>query len=68
MGLLCVADHSLVADRELVTSFGATAGEYGPAVLRLHSFAEAVRLCTVAVIRLKRTFWHVCLILRRQNS
>jgi hypothetical protein len=50
----------LGADRELFASTGTAAGEHGASVLRLHPGTEAVRLGTVAIIRLKGAFRHGC--------
>lgn len=56
---MTVADVAFVTDRELVAAPGPAAREYGPAVLGLHTLAESVNLCTLAIVRLKCTFRHV---------
>jgi hypothetical protein len=47
------------ADSEFLAAAGATAREYGPAVLGFHARPESVRLGAVAIIRLKGTFRHL---------
>jgi hypothetical protein len=56
--LFGVTHGALVTDREFVTAFGSPARQHGTAVSRFHANAESVRLCSLAVIRLKGTFWH----------
>jgi len=48
----------LGADRELLASTGTAAGKHGASVLCFHPGTEAVRLGTVAIIRLKGAFRH----------
>jgi hypothetical protein len=48
-----------VADGELLASSGAPAREHSAAVLGFHAAAEAVRLYTLAIIRLKSAFRHL---------
>ena len=57
-GYLQAADSAFVTYRQLVTPFSATASQDGTAVCGLHADAEAVSFGAVAVVRLKRTFWH----------
>lgn len=53
-----VSDCAFVTDGELMTATGAATGENGAAVLRFHTRAEAVRLRTLVVVRLKCSFRH----------
>jgi hypothetical protein len=51
--------HSrFVTYRQFVTALGTAPGKYGAAVGRFHSFTKAVRFGSLAIIRLKSTFWH----------
>jgi hypothetical protein len=63
-----VADGLLVAYGELVTAASPAARQYGPAVLRLHSFPEPVRFCALAIVWLKCPFRHIGLILARNTQ
>jgi hypothetical protein len=56
--LVGVPDGSFVADAELVTATCAAPGKDRPAILALHPRAKAVCFCALAIIRLKRSFWH----------
>jgi hypothetical protein len=47
-----------VADRELLTPTGASAGQYGAPILGFHAAAETVGLRAMAIVRLKSTFRH----------
>jgi hypothetical protein len=47
-----------VADGEFLASGGAPAGEHGTAILGFHAATEAVRLDTLAIVRLKSAFRH----------
>lgn len=53
------ANVPLVTDSQLVTAPGAAPCENGSAVLGFHAGAKPVCFRAFAVIRLKRTFWHV---------
>jgi hypothetical protein len=59
MGLLCLANGSFGADSEFLSTLGPAARKNGLPVLGFHSFSESVSLGPFAIIRLKRTFWHV---------
>jgi hypothetical protein len=63
-----VADGLLVAYGELVTAASPAARQYGPAVLRLHSFPEPVRFGALAIVWLKCPFRHIGLILARNTQ
>lgn len=56
--LLGVANGSFVTHGQLVAAFRAAAREHLLAVLALHARPEAVRLCTLAIVRLKSTLRH----------
>lgn len=45
---------------DALPSFGATAGEYCPSALGLHSSTKTVRLGTTATVRLKSALRHCC--------
>jgi hypothetical protein len=53
-----VADGPLVADGEFVPTFGAAARQHSAPVLCFHTLTESMSLGPLAIIRLKRTFWH----------
>ena len=61
MGLtqLGVAHRTLIADGQLMAAPCTTAGENGAAVFCFHTGAKAMSLGPLAVVRLKRTFWHL---------
>lgn len=63
-----VADVALVAHRQLVTTLGTATGEDIPTVLCFHALTEAVGLGPLAVVRLKRTFWHCSTFPERPGS
>ena len=56
--LLHAANGRLIADREFVAAFRTPAGKHSAAIRRLHTLTKSVGLRTVAIVRLKRTFWH----------
>jgi hypothetical protein len=41
-----------------MTALGTPTGKYRAAVCRFHSFTKAVSFGSLAIIRLKSTFWH----------
>ena len=56
--LLRAANGRLIADREFVAAFRTPAGKHSAAIRRLHTLTKSVGLRTMAIVRLKRTFWH----------
>jgi len=54
-------DGSLVADGQRVTALRPAAAENGPPILGLHAGAESVGFGALAIVGLKRSFWHCCL-------
>ena len=58
-GLLGVADGSFIADCELVTALSPATRQDGAPVLCFHALTEPMNLGSLAIVRLKRTFWHV---------
>ncbi len=52
------ADSSFIANGELPTSTGATAGKHVAAIWGLHPGTETVHFGTTAVIGLERSLWH----------
>ena len=57
--LLRAANGSFVADGQLMAALRTAARQHGPPVRGLHAHPKAVGLRPVAVVRLKRTFWHL---------
>lgn len=53
------ADCALITDGELVAALRTAAGKNLAAILGLHALAKTMCLRALAVIRLKRTFWHL---------
>jgi hypothetical protein len=53
-----VANSALVTYGELVAALCAPASQHSPAVRSFHPHPEPVSLGAMAIVRLKRTFWH----------
>ena len=59
IGLSGVTNGSLVAHGQSMTALCPPPGQYRPAGLTLHARAKPVRLCPLAVVRLKCAFRHI---------
>lgn len=55
-GSYCLLQFLLVANRQLVTAFGTTAGQHLTTISRLHALTESMNGFAAAAMRLKCTF------------
>jgi hypothetical protein len=53
-----LAHRTLVANAQLVAPLGPAARQHGSPIGRFHALTKAVSFRTVAIVRLKSTFWH----------
>jgi hypothetical protein len=53
------ANSTLVADGQLVAALGAAAGQDGASILCFHTLTKSVSFGALAIVGLKRSFWHV---------